>query len=74
MKRLNPETNTIFRRGDVRQDGYIFFAYTNKRKLDGYFKEIWLSPGASQRALINDRMRKKVVRHGSSSNNANTYA
>lgn len=74
MKRLNPQTNIHFHRGDVRQDGYIFFAYTNKRKLDGFFKEIWLSPGASQRALVNDRFRKKKKRHGSVSDNANTHA
>lgn len=74
MKRLNPETNVHFRRGDLRKDGYIFFAYTNKRKLDGFFKEIWLSPGASQRALLNDRKRKKTKRHGPSSNDANTNA
>lgn len=74
MKRINPQTNSQFRRGDLRMDGYIFFAYTNKRKLDGFFKEIWLSPGASQRALLNDRTRKKTKRHGTSSDNANTHA
>lgn len=73
MKRINPETNAPFRRGDARHDGYIFFAYTNKLKLNGYFKEIWLSPTASQQATVNDRLRKRKVRHGVDSRHTGTY-
>jgi hypothetical protein len=64
MKRHNPNTKTPFRRGDVRHDGYVFFAYTNKRKADGHFVEIWLSPQASDKATANDRARKRLKARG----------
>lgn len=53
MKRLNPETNEPFRRGDVRNDGYIFRTY-EKQKLqeDGFYKESWLSPEANARFKV----------------------
>lgn len=73
MKRNNPTTNAPFRRGDIRHDGYIFFAYTNKLKLDGYFKEIWLSPTASQQATVNDRLRKRKTRNGIDVRHTGTY-
>ena len=44
MKRINPKTNEIFKRGDVREDGCIFFQYQLKKIRDGYFVESWLSP------------------------------
>lgn len=72
MRRINLATGKHFRRGDTRGDGYVFFAYTNKKKLDGYFKEIWLSPGASGRAREGDRTRKRVKRHGHSGTDAGT--
>jgi hypothetical protein len=62
MIRLNPNTGDRFHRGDTREDGFIFFAYTNKLKSDGYFKEIWLSPSASQRATHGDKVRKRRAR------------
>lgn len=64
MKRINPDTGDHFRRGDVRHDGYVFFAYTNRKKACGYFIEIWLNREASQRALINDRNRHRQRAHG----------
>jgi hypothetical protein len=62
MMRLNPSTNERFHRGDLRGDGFVFFAYTNKLKADGYFKEIWLSPSASSRATHGDKIRKRRAR------------
>jgi hypothetical protein len=45
MKRLNPATNLIFKRNDVREDGYIFYSYSTKIiKKNGYYKEHWLHP------------------------------
>ena len=45
MKRINPNTNTIFKRGDVREDGFIFKAYaTNRTRKNGYFIEMWAAP------------------------------
>lgn len=67
MKRTNDTTGEHFRRGDVREDGYVFFAYTKRRKADGFFVEIWLSPEASKRATINDRIRHRLRAHGNRS-------
>lgn len=60
MKRVNPDTNKEFKRGDVREDGYVFFNYTSKVKADGFFMERWLSPTASLNAKSKDRMTKKA--------------
>ena len=44
MKRLNPITGETFKRGDIRDDGYIFQGYIpSKIKKDGYFHEKWIS-------------------------------
>jgi hypothetical protein len=67
MKRLNTDTLLPFRRGDTRDDGYVFFAYTNRVKGDGHFVEIWLSPESSTKALVNDRKRKRLKAHGNRS-------
>jgi hypothetical protein len=44
MKRLNPKTGKPFRKGDVREDGFIFRAYHGRLQKDGYLKEDWFSP------------------------------
>lgn len=72
MKRINTETQVPFRRGDIRQDGLVFFAYTNRKKKDGHFVEIWLRPEASHRALVNDRKRHQQRAHGNRSTDART--
>jgi len=59
MKRLNPNTNQPFKRGDVREDGYVFFNYTNRTKADGFFAERWLHPSNSEKAKAKDRDAKK---------------
>jgi hypothetical protein len=59
MKRLNPTTNQPFRRGDVREDGYVFFNYTTKMKSDGFFMERWLSVDASEKAKQKDKDKKR---------------
>lgn len=60
MKRNCLNTNEPFKRGHVREDGYVFFAYTKVVKSDGYFKEIWLSPAASEKIKQKDRDNKKA--------------
>lgn len=59
MKRLNPHTNQPFKRGDVREDGYVFFNYTTKVKSDGFFMERWLSAEASEKAKQKDKDKKR---------------
>lgn len=44
MKRLNPATGTKFKKGDVREDGNLFWAYSNKLKTNKFFIEVWLKP------------------------------
>ena len=48
-----------FKRGDIRSDGYIFFSYSVKKNLNGFFKEIWLRPEVSEKVKVNDKHRKK---------------
>ena len=45
MKRLNPKTNKPFQRGDIREDGWMFYGYEKKKvKLNGYHPERWADP------------------------------
>lgn len=74
MRRKNPETGKFFQRGDLRPDGFVFFAYTNRIKSNGQFIEIWLSPEASNRATTNDRQRKRQKAHGNSLRHASSDA
>ena len=60
MKRNCLNTNEPFKRGHVRDDGFVFFAYTKVIKADGFFKEIWLSPAASEKIKAKDRQNKKA--------------
>ena len=60
MKRNNPTTNQPFKRGDVRQDGFVFYNYTNQVKSDGFFMERWLSAESSILAKSKDRDAKKA--------------
>jgi hypothetical protein len=60
MKRNNPATNQPFKRGDVREDGFVFYNYTNKLKSTGFFMERWLSPESSVSAKVKDKTAKKA--------------
>ena len=52
MKRSDPTTGQPFKRGDLREDGFVFLTYLpNKIKLDGFCQEKWLSPAAAKRQL-----------------------
>lgn len=45
-KRLNKDGRP-FKKGDIREDGYIFRAYQKKKITNkGFYKEAWLSPEA----------------------------
>lgn len=46
-KRLNPDTLLPFKKGDIREDGFIFRTYEKSKVLEtGFYKESWLSPAA----------------------------
>ena len=62
-KRINPETNKPFERGDIREDGYIFQEYQkNILKNNGYLSEIWSSPDAYNRRKIQQAKYAKISR------------
>lgn len=60
MKRLNPKTNQPFKRGDVREDGKVFYNYTNSVKTNGYFVERWVKKETIDRTKSYDRDRKNA--------------
>lgn len=55
MKRLNPSTNTLFKQGDLREDGFIFWGYKTKINSDGFFQEQWLSEKALNKRRLHYR-------------------
>lgn len=61
MKRLNPNTNQPFKRGDMREDGYVFFNYTGKLKSNGFFQERWLSVEVSEKIKNKDKETKRKL-------------
>jgi hypothetical protein len=62
MRRLNPNTHTTFKRGDLREDGYKFWQYNKTKDLDafGFFKETWLKPDKFGAHYRNSEYRKSV--------------
>lgn len=61
MKRPNPKTKLPFKRGDIREDGYVFFNYTSKLKTNGFFLERWLNPESSEAIKAKDKIKKKAA-------------
>jgi hypothetical protein len=59
MKRINKHSGQPFKRGDTREDGFVFFNYTAKIRSDGFFMERWLSPEASEKAKAQDKTTKR---------------
>ena len=60
MKRLNPETNNPFKKGDVREDGYVFRHYKLwALKKDGMFGETWYRPSKFKNHKIKFSERQK---------------
>ena len=46
MKPLNPKTGKPYRRGDVREDGFLFKGYQKRKHINGEtrYYEMWLTP------------------------------
>lgn len=59
MKRLNPKTNKPFKRGDIREDGYVFFQYQATRLNGEYFVESWLHPKKFKKTNFTKRSGQK---------------
>jgi hypothetical protein len=62
MKRLNPETGQKFKRGDRREDGFIFSNYemTCVDK-SGRFYEHWLSPEKFYKRVKDTKDRRSII-------------
>jgi hypothetical protein len=43
MKRINPKTKKLFKQGDKREDGLVFWGYQKKINADGHHGEMWIS-------------------------------
>ena len=50
----------FFKRGDTREDGFVFYNYTNQVKSDGFFLERWLNPQSSDKIKDKDKAAKKA--------------
>lgn len=48
-----------FKRGDTREDGFVFFNYTGKLKSNGFYQERWLSVEVSNKMKDKDRAKKR---------------
>ena len=58
MKRNNPKTGRPFKRGDKREDGFVFKEYyLGKMKQDGFFKEKWYSPESYFRVCVRNKFK-----------------
>jgi hypothetical protein len=62
MRRINPDTNSPFKYGDIRADGKIFYNYRSDTLLSGYQGERWLSPEKFVLAEKRDRFMKHKKR------------
>ena len=52
MKRLNPKTGQPFRRGEIREDGKVFYGYNSKQKTTSeFFYEKWATPDSFNQLL-----------------------
>ena len=59
MKRLNPKTGKPFKRGQVGEDGKVFWQYRKSRiKTDGFLYEIWITSEAHKKNKINQKAAK----------------
>ena len=61
MKRLNPATGLPFKKGDVRENGDVFYQYRKitKNWTNGYYVEYWLKPQLFKKHNFTDRSGNK---------------
>ena len=60
MKRPNPATGLPFKKGDVRENGDVFYQYRKIiRQGTGYYAEYWLTPERFKRHNFTDRSGNK---------------
>jgi len=62
IKRLNPQTNLPFKRGDRDERGFYFLKYTKIINKNNNFRETWLSPIGWVNNIKADRIASKKTR------------
>jgi 5-methylcytosine-specific restriction endonuclease McrA len=62
VKRINSKTETAFKHGDSRGDGFVFSGYNFKKiKQDGTFIEVWMSPDQQKKKKDYDKKRSQRI-------------
>jgi hypothetical protein len=61
MKRLNPATGLPFKKGDIRENGDVFYQYRKitEKWTNGYYVEYWLKPELFKKHNFTDRSGNK---------------
>lgn len=62
-KRINRKTGTFFKQGDTREDGYIFKGYRYTQKIDGFWKEDWMSEESHLRWRMSQAIKNSKRSH-----------
>ena len=63
MKRLNPNTQLPFKRGDLREDGFVFWSYKTKHtNKNGLFSENWYAPDKAEAEQTRNKQDKQTKR------------
>lgn len=67
MKRINLVTNKPFSRGEIREDGFLFWNYKSTTDKNGFFYEQWLRPEVfySEKKNLNERGKKRYAQDDS---------
>ncbi len=66
MKKINPISKRPFKRGDLREDGYRFWAYrTSDKNTDGFFRMTFLSPEKWKEAKLKQQQRMALIQEES---------
>jgi hypothetical protein len=62
-RRLNPNTGTLFKKGDMLEDGSIFIGYDSNITALGYFIEKWKRPKGHKKEGIQPRAPKDYKKY-----------
>ena len=72
MKKLNPQTNLPYVRGETREDGYVFWSYrTSNINMNGFYRMNFVQPNIFKRRVLKQKqdiakrqlsVRKKVLK------------
>ena len=56
MKKLNPQTNLPYVRGETREDGYVFWSYrTSNINMNGFYRMNFVQPNVFKRRVLKQK-------------------